>query len=466
MHITLKPDRPEAPAGSGLPFDVRAGSKAPASLMDFDEILNQRIINQGDLVPVRADAAPVENKPVRTDDPQKNVDIAARGMHDDTVVESKKDTEKSAGIKKDRETTEQAAVREEKRETKSNDTAENEKVRKETVIEAGARCEIKKSTSTTETDLAGLLSVLSARLTAISDKYPLSAESKDLLRGLKNSIDEISGQVKETSDRKDLIRLKHLMDRVTALLDKIDHGRRHAGPDRGMPLNGQLFSDLESLAAKIKKISMKTGKTGSENTADTSIKGEVRAYADAGTYQRPGIGKKDFNDSGNQSQQGNQGMNFSLLRQGKGTDSAVPGSAVPLKNPLFDEQLGRLLQQAQVVVKDGRNGSFTLRLYPESLGKVTINLGLEQGTLSGRFLVDTTEVKQALMEQLHSVREHLSEAGIAVGDFQVNVRGGGERNVFGERREHVPLYGLQEKAGESFEYVAARYHDGTIDVII
>ncbi len=166
-------------------------------------------------------------------------------------------------------------------------------------------------------------------------------------------------------------------------------------------------------------------------------------------------------------QAGNTNLEFQFMKNSQAAEKIRTAPAPVHKPPLFDEQMQSIIQNAKVTVRDAKNGSFSLRLYPESLGRVNVNLGLEQGTLTGRFLVDTVEVKQALLEQVSILRDQLQEAGISVGEFQVNVRDGGSRPFNHEEPPPGGFYRapLAEMSGR-YETNSMRHHDGALDVII
>ena len=70
---------------------------------------------------------------------------------------------------------------------------------------------------------------------------------------------------------------------------------------------------------------------------------------------------------------------------------------------------------------------------------MNVNLGLENGIVNARFLVDNNETKDLLMQNLNNIMDQLEEAGITVGEFQVNVRGDRnfQKNDDTENIEHV-----------------------------
>ena len=138
------------------------------------------------------------------------------------------------------------------------------------------------------------------------------------------------------------------------------------------------------------------------------------------------------------------------------------------KRNAFGDQLDIIMQNAKVVVRDSKNGSFSIRLYPESLGKVNVNLSLEKGVIFGKFLVESPDAKEALLGNIQSVVDRLQESGISVGGFNVNVRD--EKKYLFESDGEVPLYTTAGKqtviAGTEYESNSSYAHNGEIDVII
>jgi hypothetical protein len=107
-------------------------------------------------------------------------------------------------------------------------------------------------------------------------------------------------------------------------------------------------------------------------------------------------------------------------------------------------------------------------MYPESLGRVNVNLGLENGVIHGRFLVDSVEAKEMILDNLGILRERMEEAGISVGEFQVNVRDEGRRFTAGEREEDIPLLPRRAAAVEAergYDAGAMNLYDGALNVI-
>ncbi len=134
---------------------------------------------------------------------------------------------------------------------------------------------------------------------------------------------------------------------------------------------------------------------------------------------------------------------------------------------VFDQQLQQIMQQARMTVQNNQNGSISMKMHPDSLGNLHVNLGLEHGVLNGRFLVENTEARQMLMDHLAHLKQSLQEQGISVGEFQVNIRNGGhQQNDTEEETQLLP--GIPEHmAAEDYD-TGAYYpaHEGSIDLII
>ena len=135
----------------------------------------------------------------------------------------------------------------------------------------------------------------------------------------------------------------------------------------------------------------------------------------------------------------------------------------------FQEQLQSLLDNARVYVKDGKNGFFHVNLYPKSLGSISMNLGLEQGILNGRFLVENADVKETLLQNFSSIKQQLEESGITVGEFHVNIKGEKEKHSEKLQREVLNYKGISsenEEIAVVYEMNTASYHKGSINMVV
>lgn len=165
------------------------------------------------------------------------------------------------------------------------------------------------------------------------------------------------------------------------------------------------------------------------------------------------------------------GLGTAEVQQTKASSAASDaGRMLQNQSAKLQEQLQSLVDSARFYVRDGKNAAVSLNLHPKSLGTVTLNLGLEQGVLNGRFFVDSPEVKEMLYINLESVRQRLEDAGISVGEFQVNVRGEGRRYSDEEAEaSHVfpsaSAADEQGKAAGAYESNLMSLHNGSVNLV-
>jgi flagellar hook-length control protein FliK len=134
----------------------------------------------------------------------------------------------------------------------------------------------------------------------------------------------------------------------------------------------------------------------------------------------------------------------------------------------FYEQLQQIIDKAKITVHDSKNGSFIFRLNPKELGSVNVNIGLEQGIVKGKFLVETNEAKELLIQNLDFVKTQLEESGISVGEFQVNVKEQGKPFDNKENGKDIKVNsGLASLNTEEYENAAAvPKHNGSVNMVI
>jgi len=142
-----------------------------------------------------------------------------------------------------------------------------------------------------------------------------------------------------------------------------------------------------------------------------------------------------------------------------------------LKMTDFRENLQEIIDKAKVSVRDSRNGTFTVKLNPQELGNVNVNLIMENGIITGKFLVDNEDVKSMLLSSLNDLKYQMEEAGIAVGDFSVNVSDQREKYLKPDQDESLKslVFDNSEKdimaaADQYFSNSAA--HAGHINMVI
>jgi hypothetical protein len=136
-----------------------------------------------------------------------------------------------------------------------------------------------------------------------------------------------------------------------------------------------------------------------------------------------------------------------FAERGSSREATTPGEAKAAAEPQggasFKEALaqrleagtGELVRAAQLVLKDGDLGLIRLRLEPESLGGVKIELKLAEKQISGRIVVESDLAAEAFRSSLDSLRDAFAEAGFDARALDVEIRGdlGGQAGQGGER---------------------------------
>jgi len=140
-----------------------------------------------------------------------------------------------------------------------------------------------------------------------------------------------------------------------------------------------------------------------------------------------------------------------------------------MKMPDFKENLQEIIDKAKITVRDNRNGAFTVKLNPQELGNVNVNLIMKNGVITGKFLVDNEDVKNILLNNIQELKYQLQEAGIEVGEFSVGVDSRHERALGSNVDEtfEFPVSDSGELVAASEIYnSAAEAYNGHINLII
>ena len=102
-------------------------------------------------------------------------------------------------------------------------------------------------------------------------------------------------------------------------------------------------------------------------------------------------------------------------------------------------------------------GQVTLKLHPPQLGVLNVSIKIEGQTMTARLQTETTAARDAIVENLPVLRDRLSEQGIEIEKFQVEVgqhedmaSGGGQSGNFAGNGENSPQ--SHSSAATEFDY--------------
>ncbi len=116
-------------------------------------------------------------------------------------------------------------------------------------------------------------------------------------------------------------------------------------------------------------------------------------------------------------------------RSAGGAERAAPGSPASDFRALLAERMqeawnGEIVQSARIVLRDGDSGTIRLRLRPESLGNVKIELNLADNNISGRIVVESDEAKSAFERNMSELSDAFRRGGFESASLQVSVGSG------------------------------------------
>ena len=100
-----------------------------------------------------------------------------------------------------------------------------------------------------------------------------------------------------------------------------------------------------------------------------------------------------------------------------------------LSRALREQANPEIVRQARLVVRGESSGDIRLVLKPENLGRVRINLHLEDNRIAGRIIVENSSVKEAFQENLQALQRSLQQSGIETSGLEVSVGEGGGDNA-------------------------------------
>ncbi len=146
-------------------------------------------------------------------------------------------------------------------------------------------------------------------------------------------------------------------------------------------------------------------------------------------------------------------------RLGDGVGLAPDGSpaqAAPARDftSVLTEQLkatwnGDIVQNAHLILKDGDQGTIRLRLHPDSLGGVKIELQLADNNISGRIIVESAEAKSAFERNMAQLQDAFTQGGFESARLEVQVGSGGSGAAGGQGQDGPVPYWSERRGLDS-----------------
>lgn len=126
-------------------------------------------------------------------------------------------------------------------------------------------------------------------------------------------------------------------------------------------------------------------------------------------------------------------------RQGAETSRAETSPSRSFASVLADK-LGSgwnddIVKSAHIVLRDGDSGTIRLRLHPESLGGVKIELKLADNGISGKIIVESDEARTAFEKNMAQLQDAFAQGGFESARLEVEVGSGGSGAANGQAEQ-------------------------------
>ncbi len=212
-------------------------------------------------------------------------------------------------------------------------------------------------------------------------------------------------------------------------------------------------------------VSLSSGKQGA-TAVNSAVKSEaLQAAGASGTFSRQDSTKSDGSQAGTMS--GTLADAFrntttgtgaaSTFKQALSAASQNSSSATDVKATPY--QVSQTILRGVNMMNEGGKTVVTLKLQPESLGTVSLQVASDSGKISAQFNVGTPDARAALEASIPQMRQMLQTNGISLSHLSVNLTGGQSHSShpqYQPRRQSTRFYTVTnsetQEALRSFGY--------------
>ncbi|MCK8826312.1 flagellar hook-length control protein FliK [Natroniella acetigena] len=166
-------------------------------------------------------------------------------------------------------------------------------------------------------------------------------------------------------------------------------------------------------------------------------------------------GSSDFNFSEQEMQEFDLAELNNLLANNQQIEGKQQVNNVDFGQQLnLESILGQISEEIKLLGANKNQNQVTIQLYPESLGKLNLRIGLNDGVVSARILSENGEVKELLENNLSKLRSILVQRDLEVGQIDVLSAQAGENYAgsFAEQEQDGFLFNQQQEQKSKREF--------------
>ena len=159
--------------------------------------------------------------------------------------------------------------------------------------------------------------------------------------------------------------------------------------------------------------------------------------------------------------------NSSGSRKFGGRTAEIAKTQSSVLNQLKESVNNQIVKQAGIVVKGNGTGEIKLVMKPESLGKVRIQLSLNDNHIAGRIIVENNIVREIFESNLDNLYKAFGAEGFENGGLEVSVQGQGDKSG-NERRNSRGFSGRAVQAIEDAvpEVADTEWRNNAVNMVV
>ncbi len=250
----------------------------------------------------------------------------------------------------------------------------------------------------------------------------------------KNKLQDVevfAGKLREVLDK---LRDK-LENEPEKLIEEITHTVEELSANEVKPANGKSAIKTETdKELNLSPMDEKAVKTSQDTGKQEENKEELLSDKETETMNFPKVETANSLEANTEGVDQNQFNNILNNQQIK-TDAATEVSEVKSEVAVSKKEIiSQIVEKAKVILTDEKS-EMVIDLKPDHLGKLSLKVVTERGSVVAKFVAENEQVKAAIESNMDNLKESLTKQGFSVQGFSVSVgqeskKGFNESNVF------------------------------------